>query len=160
MHLSYNASLVVFLSDELHVGAPAKYRKTAVLRSNTAWGILRGLESFTQLVYNVKETGYLVRSFGLHYVTPIFYLNVMIQAVSIYSHLPSFQYQINSTYIKDGPRFSHRGVLLDSSRHYLSKQSLLGNLDLMEMNKMNVFHWHITDDSSFPYQSTTFPNLR
>lgn len=36
---------------------------------------------------------------------------------------------------------------------------LIDQLDLMEMNKINVFHWHLTDDPSFPYQSTTFPNL-
>lgn len=70
------------------------------------------------------------------------------------------QYQVNSTYIMDQPRFSHRGVMLDSSRHFLSKRSILDNLDLMEMNKMNVFHWHLTDDPAFPYESLTFPNMR
>ena len=82
------------------------------------------------------------------------------QFISNWYFLSLFQYQINSTYINDGPRFNHRGVLLDTARHYLSKRSLLANLDLMEMNKMNVFHWHITDDTSFPYQSASFPNLR
>ncbi len=33
-------------------------------------------------------------------------------------------------------------------------------LDLMEMNKLNVFHWHLTDDESFPYQSGAFPEMR
>ena len=60
----------------------------------------------------------------------------------------------------DFPRFSHRGVMLDSARHFLSMKVLIANLDLMEMNKMNVFHWHLTDDQSFPYQSRDFPSLR
>ena len=60
----------------------------------------------------------------------------------------------------DFPRFSHRGVMLDSARHFLSMKVLIANLDLMEMNKMNVFHWHLTDDQSFAYQSRDFPSLR
>ena len=43
------------------VNIPQKYKRKALLRANTVWGILRGLESFTQMVYNVKETGYMVR---------------------------------------------------------------------------------------------------
>ena len=71
-----------------------------------------------------------------------------------------FQYLVNSTQVMDFPRFTHRGVMLDSSRHFLSKSVIIANLDLMEMSKMNVFHWHLTDDQSFPYESKTFPQLR
>ena len=67
---------------------------------------------------------------------------------------------INLTDIIDEPKYSHRGILLDTSRHFLNKKVILQHLDLMEMNKMNVFHWHITDDNSFPYESIKFPNLR
>ncbi|XP_054468155.1 beta-hexosaminidase subunit beta isoform X2 [Anoplopoma fimbria] len=66
---------------------------------------------------------------------------------------------INSTTISDFPRFAHRGILLDSSRHFLPIKVILANLETMAMNKFNVFHWHIVDDPSFPYLSRTFPQL-
>ncbi|XP_040012870.1 beta-hexosaminidase subunit beta isoform X2 [Xiphias gladius] len=66
---------------------------------------------------------------------------------------------INSTAISDFPRFAHRGILLDSSRHFLPIKVILANLETMAMNKFNVFHWHIVDDPSFPYLSRTFPQL-
>ncbi|XP_028274510.1 beta-hexosaminidase subunit beta isoform X2 [Parambassis ranga] len=66
---------------------------------------------------------------------------------------------INSTMISDFPRFPHRGILLDSSRHFLPIKVILANLETMAWNKFNVFHWHIVDDQSFPYLSRTFPQL-
>ena len=59
---------------------------------------------------------------------------------------------LNATDILDWPRFPHRGFMVDTSRHFLSKSVLLKTLDLMEINKMNVFHWHMTDTNSFPFE--------
>lgn len=49
--------------------------------------------------------------------------------------------------------------MLDTSRHFLPLDVLKDHLDLMAHNKLNVFHWHLTDDTSFPYQSVKFPTL-
>ncbi|CAG7826814.1 unnamed protein product, partial [Allacma fusca] len=68
-------------------------------------------------------------------------------------------YNINVTQIVDLPRFSHRGIMLDSSRHYLPEKMIIKILTIMMYNKFNVFHWHVIDDQSFPYVSRKFPEL-
>uniref|UniRef100_A0AAR2JL06 Beta-hexosaminidase n=1 Tax=Pygocentrus nattereri TaxID=42514 RepID=A0AAR2JL06_PYGNA len=97
----------------------------AVLKAESVWGALRGLESFSQLVYQ--------DDYNLYFV--------------------------NKTEIEDFPRFQFRGLLLDTSRHYLPMPAILKTLDAMAYSKFNVFHWHIVDDPSFPYQSRNYPDL-
>ncbi|XP_063441948.1 beta-hexosaminidase subunit beta-like [Mytilus trossulus] len=69
------------------------------------------------------------------------------------------QYFVRDTLIRDFPRFKHRGVLVDSARHFMTKDVIYNVLDGMFQNKMNVLHWHLVDDQSFPYQSKIFPDL-
>lgn len=53
-------------------------------------------------------------------------------------------------YISDVPLFMHRGIMLDTSRNYYGIEDLMRLIRTMGMNKLNVFHWHITDSHSFP----------
>ncbi len=61
--------------------------------------------------------------------------------------------------IKDQPRFAWRGLLIDSSRHFTPMDVLKRNLDGMEAVKLNVFHWHISDNQGFRAESKKLPKL-
>jgi len=62
--------------------------------------------------------------------------------------------------IKDQPRFPWRGMLIDVSRHFIPLDVLKRNLDGMAAVKMNVLHWHLSDDQGFRVESKVFPQLQ
>jgi hexosaminidase len=61
--------------------------------------------------------------------------------------------------IRDWPRFAWRGFMLDDSRHFHGKDTVLRMLDLMALQKLNVFHWHLTDDQGWRIQIDRYPRL-
>lgn len=96
----------------------------AKLTAPTTLGILRGLQTFLQLV-QITPTG-----FAAPAVT-----------------------------INDQPRFPWRGLLIDVSRHFIPIDVLKRNIDGMAAVKMNVLHWHLSDDQGFRVESKRFPKL-
>lgn len=76
------------------------------------------------------------------------------------SSMYTYQMQGVPFTIDDRPRFSWRGVLYDTARHYAPKEELFHLLDAMSYAKLNVLHWHITDEQSFPIESFFFPDLK
>ena len=61
--------------------------------------------------------------------------------------------------IEDSPRFVHRGLMLDVCRHYVPIDYIYKFIDLLAMNKMNVFHWHLTDDQGWRIEIKKYPKL-
>ncbi len=61
--------------------------------------------------------------------------------------------------IKDAPRFKWRGLMIDAARHFMPVEVIKRNLDGMAMVKMNVFHWHLSDDQGFRVESKIYPKL-
>lgn len=61
--------------------------------------------------------------------------------------------------ITDRPRFGWRGMHLDVSRHFFSVEFIKRYIDLIAMHKMNVFHWHLTDDNGWRIEIKKYPEL-
>ena len=97
---------------------------SAKLSAPTTLGVLRGLQTFLQLV-QITPAG-----FAAPAVT-----------------------------IKDQPRFPWRGTMIDVSRHFIPIDVLKRNIDGMAAVKMNVLHWHLSDDQGFRVESKIFPKL-
>ncbi|KAK9128311.1 hypothetical protein Syun_017108 [Stephania yunnanensis] len=95
----------------------------AALVAETPWGAMRGLETFSQLVWGDPPRA------------------------------------AAGVVVEDGPLFSHRGLMLDTSRNYYGVEDLLRLIKGLSENKLNVFHWHITDSHSFPLVVPSEPEL-
>jgi hexosaminidase len=97
----------------------------AKLNAATTLGVMRGLETFLQLV-QTSSAGFAV------------------PAVSI----------------DDSPRFPWRGLMIDAGRHFIPLDVLKRNLDGMAAVKLNVFHWHLSENQGFRIESKKFPRLQ
>ena len=97
----------------------------ATLNGATSLGVLRGLQTFLQLVQTTAQ-GFAVPAVTIH----------------------------------DQPRFPWRGLMIDVSRHFEPIDVLKRNLDGMAAVKLNVFHWHLSDNQGFRVESKKFPKLQ
>lgn len=96
----------------------------AHLKAATPVGVLRGIETFSQLV-RIDAEGF---------------------------HIPAVK-------IKDMPRFPWRGLLIDVCRHWMPLEVIKRNLDGMAAVKLNVLHWHLSEDQGFRIECKSFPKL-
>ena len=96
----------------------------ARLKASTPVGVLRGIETFLQLLKQGPEGFY-----------------------------------IPAVRIQDEPRFPWRGLLIDVCRHWMPSEVIKRNLDAMAAVKMNVLHWHLSEDQGFRVECKTFPKL-
>ncbi len=69
-------------------------------------------------------------------------------------------FAVQASTIEDRPRFPWRGLLIDACRHWMPVEVVERNLDAMAAVKLNVLHWHLSDDQGFRVQSRVFPRLQ
>lgn len=105
--------------------------KGILIEAATETGVFYGIQSFRQLLPSDFETQN--------------YANKSIEIASVT--------------IKDKPRFTWRAFMLDESRHFKGVQVVKDLLDQMALLKMNVFHWHLTDDQGWRIEIKKYPKL-
>ena len=79
----------------------------------------------------------------------------------LFTAQPAFGLDIDlpAVHINDSPRFAWRGLLLDSARHYQSPEFIRKFIDWMALHKLNVLHWHLTDDQAWRIEIKKYPRL-
>jgi hexosaminidase len=68
-------------------------------------------------------------------------------------------FEVPAMRIEDRPRFPWRGLMIDVSRHWMPVDAIERNLDAMAAVKLNVLHWHLSDDQGFRVESKRWPRL-
>lgn len=67
--------------------------------------------------------------------------------------------ELPAVVIADRPGMGYRGMMLDVARHFFTVEEVKRILDLLAMHKMNVFHWHLTDDQGWRIEIAKYPEL-
>ena len=102
------------------------------IKGNTYGGVISGIESLRQLLPAEIESPGTVK--GITWSVP-------------------------AVQITDAPRFAWRGLMLDVSRHFFTKEEVKELLDMMALYKLNKFHWHLTDDQGWRIEIKKYPLL-
>jgi hexosaminidase len=89
----------------------------------------------------------------------LFYGAVTLQQLLTVKPVQTLAVDLPSLTIYDVPRFAWRGLMLDSARHYQSPEYIKQFIDWMAFHKLNVLHWHLTDDQAWRLEIKKYPRL-
>ena len=122
--------------------------------ADTAWG----KESYRLNVEGGRVIIHAYQAAGLFYGVQSL-LQLLPPEIESRDIIPEMELAIPTATLRDGPRFSWRGMHLDVGRHFFSKEFIKRYLDLMAMYKMNVFHWHLVEDQGWRIEINKYPKL-
>ena len=105
--------------------------------------------------YSLSITKDKITIFANTDIGAVYALETLLQLLSA----DNIGYYFPALQINDEPRFPWRGLMLDVSRHFMPVDVIKKTLDAMCTVKLNVFHWHLSDDQGFRVESKIFPKL-
>ncbi|MEO8167978.1 MAG: family 20 glycosylhydrolase [bacterium] len=145
----------------LQTGIPLRYavgnyntNASLELQYKTEPGMFPRLQEDESYSLRVDQTG--TRLDAQSFAGTLYGLETFLQLVEVGPE----GFRIPQVKIEDRPRFPWRGLLIDGSRHWMPVDVIKRNLDGMAMVKMNVLHWHLSDDQGFRVESLKYPKLQ
>ena len=148
------------LSAEISTGAPCSTQSET---NCIQFKLNAGLKDLGQEGYRleVKENNILIESSAIEGVFYGMQTLRQLFPVEIYSGRTATNrnFQVPCCIIEDMPRFKWRGLNLDVSRHFMPKEFIKKYIDLLAMHKMNILHWHLTDDQGWRIEIKKYPKL-
>ncbi|HEX2270972.1 MAG TPA: beta-N-acetylhexosaminidase, partial [Pyrinomonadaceae bacterium] len=161
-------------SDDRLKAAIARFMKR--LEGRTVLTLAPGLavdDQLTQLIVHCDSAGKTVPGLGENesYNIDITSRQAMLKAPTVVGAIRGLEtllqllsadrngFYLPGVQIQDQPRFPWRGLLIDVARHFQTIEVLKRNLDALAAVKMNVFHWHLTEDQGFRVESKKYPKL-
>lgn len=82
-----------------------------------------------------------------------------LQQLIIFDEQDELYYIEGPVYIWDAPIYQHRGLMIDTGRNFLTMKSILEQIDIMSLSKMNSLHWHLEDSQSWPVAISSYPEM-
>lgn len=155
--LRIKASFGLDLDIEAHTGAAP--RNSISLLQDPSLNSDLGLEGYRMEINSSRMVIRAAAAPGLFYGVQTLYQLLPPQAYGNKVSERSGGLEIPCLEITDKPRFSWRGMHLDVSRHFFPKEFIKRYIDLIAMHKMNIFHWHLTDDNGWRIEIDKYPLL-
>jgi hexosaminidase len=126
--------------DRLRFGIDESYSLSinngiAEINAGTVFGAVWGLEAFSQLLHRTYAT------------------------TEVGARVPGWYEICNINIINDSPRFTYRGVMIDTARHFLPIASIESVIDVLSALRLNALHIHFTDDDNWPLYIPTLSNI-
>ena len=114
----------------------------------------------------IEEASYYELSIGQEFIVVkggkkgVFYgLQTLFQLIALNNDSNSTSIRLPCLEIKDQNSFEHRGFLMDCCRHFFSLKTIKKYIDLLALYKMNVLHWHLTEDQGWRIEIDKYPKL-
>nr|QBG82661.1 hexosaminidase [Heortia vitessoides] len=111
--------------------------------------VLRPFQNKNNLIVDITARSFCGARHGFETLSQLVWLDPYANSLLI----------LEAATVDDAPRFSYRGLLLDTSRNYFALPEILRTIDAMAACKLNTFHWHVSDSQSFPLRLDSVPQL-